>query len=748
MALQPYPASLTSSKEIVDIALDSFCLDLLAQPFELPKFTPKFENIAAFVNLDSKVQIELLREELHNKVCRVPKLPKEEDENLPAEKHCHFQLPHGHTANELSIPSSQQVQKVPPRSQWANYFVVLQQQLNSHEMKNVALAYCTQFRRQGVVFRICRGDEVRVAQVAPGTEIYCRPLASCSFRKTHFEAIKYLGESATHLEGSSVTTQILKGKLDEDVRTVQELDQWIEWNLSNNNLGRFNKQQQRALALDELTEEGIVLIHGPPGTGKSHVLCHGLIPQASLKRGVKMLVLCNSNVAVDALMAKCMDIESLKGRMVRCGYKANVSDDIVNKGFYAEGDTATSMDRFGNQSGSNSNTNDEVVQYQIRSKSVVFTTVHFASKEKGTSDSSYWNFDTLVLDEAAQIEDSKLFILLARCPTLKKIILVGDPRQLQPYVSDSLRKQGHGKSTMERLMESSATDSSCNLAPFVMLERQFRMAPLLRGLVSELFYNNRLEDAECVRSRGPIETISLKPLLVIDLTGTKMQLSKLHQSYENLMEAAVCKELYNFLFSTDFEGVLNIEESLMRKDVCVLSPFNRQKDRLRMEICNASEADVDAHMGLTYNRSSSSPVKKSQSLLGKTADESVDSDLEVQLASIETVDKMQGSERKVVIVSTCVDTHPLRAADPCFINVACSRAQHLLVIVGNFKEALNQDPNWSKVRLTAVKDGTYLEHEVAHDDNGVLNTAELLSQVGKMIEGKERKQKRGLDLEA
>jgi len=89
---------------------------------------------------------------------------------------------------------------------------------------------------------------------------------------------------------------------------------------------------------------------------------------------------------------------------------------------------------------------------------VVFSTIHFASKEKGsatTASKSYWNFDPVVLDEAAQMEDSHLFTALARCPSLKKMILVGDPMQLQPYVSNSLRQQGYGKSTMERLMTNS-----------------------------------------------------------------------------------------------------------------------------------------------------------------------------------------------------------------------------------------------------------------------------------------------------
>lgn len=155
------------------------------------------------------------------------------------------------------------------------------------------------------------------------------------------------------------------------------------------------------------------------------------------------MVICNTNNAVDSIMLKCIDGESsiLKGRMKRCGWKKGIDDAIVSKGLYTEGEINSARDRWGNTAGANSNTADGTVQAQIRSAHVIFTTIHFASKEKGTSlnNDSYWNFDTLILDEAAQVEDAKLMIVLGRCPSLNKIILVGDPKQLQPYVSESLQ---------------------------------------------------------------------------------------------------------------------------------------------------------------------------------------------------------------------------------------------------------------------------------------------------------------------
>lgn len=469
---------------------------------------------------------------------------------------------------------------------------------------------------------------------------------------------------------------------------------------------------------------------------------------------------------------KCLndEVSGLRGKMKRCGFKKSVSDDVVERGVYVEGDVSSIHDVYGNTSGANSNTADGTVQMQIRSAQVVFTTIHFASKEKGNSanNEGYWRFNTLVLDEAAQIEDAKLMIVLARCPSLRKIILVGDPKQLQPYVSDSLREQNYGRSTMERVMDLS-------LNAHVMLEEQFRMAPPLRSLVSHLYYDDRLKDDKCVLANGPVTKGDLKPLLVINCTGTSMVYSRMHHSYENRAEAEVVKVVYDFLFSSDFGDVLPLGgQGLTGRDACILTPYNRHKDILRMKVCGVEEDALDSYSGQTFssvkstpqktparnwgdtNRSRysntplASPLKKSQAIYG-TQDE-VDEETAARVENIDTVDKFQGSERNVVMISTCVHDKPRRAADPHFINVACSRAKHLLVVVGNFTVGLAGNSDWQYVRSQAVKNGSYIDHRVTktrggnhHDDDAVeddINEESLVDKLRELVQSPKKKMKR------
>lgn len=331
-----------------------------------------------------------------------------------------------------------------------------------------------------------------------------------------------------------------------------------------------------------------------PNQGKSHTICEGLLPQC-VHRNERVLVLCNSNVAIDALMLKAYNANpTLRSKMKRCGFKDKVNDEIIALGLYNEGDAMSALDRYGRRAGENSNTNDEAVQSQIRNSSMVFTTIHFATKEKAAAgaEGSYWTFDTLILDEAAQVEDSKVVAALARAPSLRKLVLVGDPKQIQPYTSDALRELNYGRSTMERVMGNSLP------YVFVMLQRQFRMPPMLRSVISHLYYQNRLEDDDCVKSNGPTGDVDLLPLLFIDIKGSEMKYNSRYNSYENVAEASVVQIVYEFLYGSDFQQCLPLT-NLGKEDVCILTPYNRHKDVLQARICEIDEDVLEAYTART-----------------------------------------------------------------------------------------------------------------------------------------------------
>jgi hypothetical protein len=90
-----------------------------------------------------------------------------------------------------------------------------------------------------------------------------------------------------------------------------------------------------------------------------------------------------------------------------------------------------------------------------------------------------------------------------------------------------------------------------------------------------------------------------------------MEYSRMHHSYENVGEASVVKVIYDFLFSSDIEDALPLGDGgLTSNDVCILTPYNRHKDRLRMKVCNVDEDALDSYAGQTFSsRNQTTPVK-------------------------------------------------------------------------------------------------------------------------------------------
>ena len=138
------------------------------------------------------------------------------------------------------------------------------------------------------------------------------------------------------------------------------------------------------------------IAHPTAGTGKSHLIACGLLPQI-IKRGGRILVLCSSNVAVDSIAEKVLgspdsapgsNYASAKLRCLRVGFEKKVSQKVqLAKWFRKE-----------------NGFHDEL---RDGHKSVVFTTLHNASAKHEEFQAG--NFDVLILDEAGQIEDMKLF---------------------------------------------------------------------------------------------------------------------------------------------------------------------------------------------------------------------------------------------------------------------------------------------------------------------------------------------------
>jgi superfamily I DNA and/or RNA helicase len=254
-------------------------------------------------------------------------------------------------------------------------------------------------------------------------------------------------------------------------------------------------------------------------------------------------------------------------------------------------------------------------------------------------------FDLCIVDEASKANATETLVPIARS---HRWVLVGDQRQLPPFLEDELQKphnlEPYGlkvddlrNTLFDRLAEALPTE--CQTGLYV----QHRMVQAIGDLVSECFYDGKLKSAP---KQADNTLVKLYPKPVTWIT-TARELNRMevetHQSCANPTEVrVVCRLLQK----------MNAIASVARKrfGVAVLTGYSQQRSDLERSI---------------------SPLLAELSAL----------DVEVH-----TVDSFQGREADVAIysVTRCNKKGTLGfLRESKRLNVALSRGKYYLVIVGD-----------------------------------------------------------------
>ena len=244
-------------------------------------------------------------------------------------------------------------------------------------------------------------------------------------------------------------------------------------------------------------------------------------------------------------------------------------------------------------------------------------------------------FDFLFVDEAGQVS---LANLIAMGVCAKNIVLLGDQMQLgQPI--QAAHPGRSGESALDYLLDGKAT---IRPEQGIFLDKTFRMQPELCGFVSDCFYEGRLHpDARTNKQKLVLPKGYKGPL---KQTGLLLHAVP-HKdcSQRSSEEAAVVEDLIEGLLTlrcVDHEGK---ERAMTLEDILVVAPYNAQVGLLTRTLPKGSR--------------------------------------------VGTVDKFQGQEAEVVIVSmtsSTADESPRGMGfllDRNRINVAVSRGRCLSIIV-------------------------------------------------------------------
>ncbi len=415
----------------------------------------------------------------------------------------------------------------------------------------------------------------------------------------------------------------------------------------------LNATQEKAVN-EVMWAKDVMVVHGPPGTGKTTTLVEAIYE--TLRRENQVLVCAQSNMAVDWI---CEKLEDRGLNVLRIGNPTKVTDKMLastyERRFESHPDypqlwsirkTIREMHR--NRKRGDDRWHQKMdrlkaraVELELRIRGDLFGEARvIASTLVGSANRLLegMKFGTLFIDEAAQALESACWIPIRRAT---RVILAGDHCQLPPTVkSFAALKAGLDKTLMERIVE--------NKPEVVTLLRvQYRMNEQIMRFSSDYFYHGMVESAPQIKYRGILDYDT--PMVWIDTAEMDCKEEFIGESFGrvNKTEAELTlDQLEQYFTKIGKQRVLD-----ERIDVGVISPYRAQVQYLRR---------------LIQKREFFKPYRR--------------------LITVNTVDGFQGQERDVILISL------VRANDEGQIgflrdlrrmNVAITRARMKLIILGD-----------------------------------------------------------------
>ncbi|ROW18230.1 hypothetical protein VPNG_00207 [Cytospora leucostoma] len=374
----------------------------------------------------------------------------------------------------------------------------------------------------------------------------------------------------------------------------------------------LNDSQKDAIRF-ALASREIALIHGPPGTGKTHTLIELILQM--IKRGLRILVCGPSNISVDNIVER---LSPHKVPILRLGHPArllpsviNHSLDVLTRSSEAGQIVKDVRDEMDAKQASIKKTKSGrerkaiygdlkelrkeyrerergCISNLVKGSKVVLATLHGAGGFQLKNEA----FDVVIIDEASQALEAQCWVPLL---SAKKAVCAGDHLQLPPTIkslnSKTRTKPKDGeKGPKGATLETTLFDRLLALHGSSikrMLTTQYRMHERIMRFPSDELYDAKLIAADAVKDRLlkdlPYEVEAnddtMEPLIFIDTQGgdypekeeeeesAKSTKASLHgESKSNEMEAALVKQHVRSL----------VDAGVRAEDIAIVTPYNAQ----------------------------------------------------------------------------------------------------------------------------------------------------------------------------
>ncbi len=402
-----------------------------------------------------------------------------------------------------------------------------------------------------------------------------------------------------------------------------------------------------------INAEDYFLIVGPPGTGKTSIFARRLIEEYYKMPDINIMVIAYTNRAVDEL---CDAINAA------FGYYNGECDKYIRVGSQFSCDEAYQHRLL--QSVSEEAADRDSLRKEINKTRIFISTL--ASIIGKMELFSIKTFQVAIIDEASQILEPQIIGLL---PRFNKFIMIGDHNQLTTIVlqtaEDSKIKETQlqeigitdcRESLFERLLRRCETQGSTH--SFAQLTHQGRMHNDIAAFPSTQFYFNNLFsvlDWQTEKWKLEYNNENIYDQYVATKRTALFSTEKIEQQKTsnkiNLIEAQIIVQLVKSIQRVYNDNGIIYESS----NIGIIAPYRNQIALIKHNLSEAKISDVDNIM-------------------------------------IDTVERFQGSQRDIIIVSFCINqpkqfkylinTNHDETVDRK-LNVALTRARQQLFLVGN-----------------------------------------------------------------
>lgn len=500
---------------------------------------------------------------------------------------------------------------------------------------------------------------------------------------------------------------------------------------------KLNEKQQEAVE-QALRAKDLCVVHGPPGTGKTHTVVAYVL--AEVQRGNRVLVVAPSNVAVDNLAERLAGwvTKGRKIKFVRAGHPARIMPSVGEYGLDAmlmrteeaglakdirkeisklERKAAKLKDRVKRKGirieirqlrKELRKTEKIAVRRLLGTMNVVLSTISGAGAHVLDIAEGANPFDVVVVDEAAQALEAACWVPLLRA---NKAVLAGDPYQLAGMVK-SMEAEGKGlkRSILDRVFKAPALKSCVT-----MLTTQYRMNDVISTWSSQEFYegslvadssvaDHKVRDLDSCHAEVEDEQNLINPFIVIDTVGGDCEEDEtMEENIGNKKSSAKSDSHVSRTNKGEAEIVCRVIDEfrqcgLTADEIAVISPYSGQVEMLRRKLWPK------------YNRN----------------------------LEIATVDSFQGREKEVICMSLVRSNEKGEVgflSDDRRLNVAITRARRCVVVVCD-SETVGTHPLLNRMIEYAENYGLY--RSAVTDFEDIVGTVSIQRRPTEAIEAEQR----------